>query len=521
MEDVAGFLLSMRLRGIKIWTDQGRLHYEASRGELTSSDVAALRASKGKIISFLQHSRASPSTEEPLRARHPSDKIPLAISQLFFWNLIKKRGNQSNRGPVLIKRLIGHLDIGALECALAELIRRHEILRTSIAVDESGAPFVRVKEPSEVELERIYLRGKTAAECEDNAGFVIKQLAEESIDVTSDPLFKPWLLVLGEEDHIFFLLMDHILFDYVSLRILQRDLTALFLQATRQRLFSLPEIPIQFPDYAIWQQRTRASRVDIHDEFWCRYLSGARSVRVFSDEQACTDVSKTMRCFFPFDRSLTIELRRFSSERRTTLMMSLLSVVVALLSRWCCVNDLVIKVPTSACRFAEVANTIGPLGAPLFLRVSVFEDDTFIDLLTRVIGEYSIAFDHFDAGKLATKDPAPEYVSNALFNFLSQRGDGLQVPDWSGGTRAGESLREGVFEFKQTLDKIDNGHFEPILDFFESQDDISISVVYRSNLAALSSVEQFVKHIQLFAARLVNEPSGKIPDVVMQGRHSP
>lgn len=515
MEDVAGLLLSMRVRGIKIWTDQGQLHYEAPRGILTSSDVAALRTSKGKIISFLQHSRGYTSTKEPLRTRHPSDKVPLAIVQFFFWNLIKKRGNQSTRPPVLIKRLIGHLEIGALECALVELTRRHEILRTAIAVDGSGNPFLRVKEPSEIVLERIYLRGKSTAEYEDNASCIIKQLAEESIDVTADPLFKPGLLVLGEEDHIFFLLMDHILFDGLSTQILERDLATLFVHAAFQRPFSLPEIAMQFPDYAVWQQRTRASRVDIHDEFWRKHLSGARHVRVFSNERSCADISRPVRYSYPFDRSLTIGLRRFSLERRTTLMMSLLCVAIALLSRWCRVEDLVIKLPTNVRRFAEIANTVGPIGTSLFLRVSVFEDDSFVDLLTRVIEEYGIAFDHNDEGKLSAKEPAPEFASNALFNFMSERHAGFLRPKWSSVAQAGKSLREEPFRFKQTLDRIDFGHIEPELFFYETQDDIAGSLVYRSNLATLSSVERFVKHIQLFALRLVNEPSGRIPDVVV------
>lgn len=512
MEDVASILFSMRVKGIKIWTDKGKLYYDAPRRTLTPSDVANLRTLKREIINFLQRSRFSASTEEPLVPRDPSERVPLAICQLFFWNIFSQNSGQSRRPPTLIKRLSGHLDIKALERALTELTRRHEILRTNI-VTEQGAPTQKIREPSEIKLERIHVTGASAAEREDNARRLIKRLAEQIIDVAIDPLFKPGLLILGEEDQIFFVLMDHIIFDGPSVQILDRDITTLFSQAAHQRQFSLPAMPIQFADYAVWQQRTRASRVDVHDAFWKARLAGARHVRVFSDGGARTNPSKLVRHMVRFEPSLTITLRRLSVARRTTLMLSLLTMYVALLSRWCNRADLVVSVPTVTRRHPEVENTIGPLGVSLFLRVGIFEDDSFIDLLRRVADEYNSAYEHDDSGKLAAKAPPPEFVSNACFSFFSKNYRTLSVPSWSDAARFGNSLEDVPFELNLELDGIDYGHTEPILVVIERQDDMVGFLEYRSNLATLSTVERFVEHLQLFAWRLAEEPGGKLPRV--------
>jgi hypothetical protein len=502
----------MRSKGIKIWAEDGQLHYAAPRGALLAADVAILRTLKCEIIAFLQRSRPSAAPDEPLVPRSSADKVPLAVIQRFFWRFITQNAGRSVRPPVLIKRLAGHFDIAALEQALTELIRRHEILRTNIALDH-GAPLQNIRETSEIKLERIRPTGGSAAEREQNASLIIKELSEDRIDPLLDPLFKPGLIVLGEEDHIFFVLMDHILFDGSSAPLLHRDLAALFIQAAQRRPSFLPELPIQFADYALWQQRTRASRIDVHDAFWSARLAGAQHVRVFADPDARAERSSLVRHPVRFESYLTTALRGFSAERSTTLMMAVLTAYIALLSRWCNRADLVVSVPIVARRHPLVENVIGPFGSLLFLRVVIFEQESFGDLLLRVSDEYNTAYEHDDSGKLAVTMPTPEFVSNASFNFISRNYSTLPMPSWSDAAPRGNVLQDVPFHFDRELDGIDYGTVEPALTLAERQDDVIGFLAYRSELATANSVQRFLKYLQRFAWTLAHKPDRRLPQI--------
>ena len=268
---------------------------------------------------------------------------------------------------------------------------------------------------------------------------------------------------------------------------------------------------MQFADYAAWEQRTRATRIDVHDAHWSAHLAGAKRLKVFADEDARSNPHQQKAHIFTLDQSLVLALRDFSVARGTTLMMSLLTVYVTLLSHWCNTPDVVVVVPVARPPYPEIENSVGPFGAPLFLRIAVSRDDSFVDLLTRVIDEYSTACEHNDSGKLAMRPPKPGFLLNPVFNFFSKEYFTIHADNWSGGGRPEAPLEESTFTFDG--EPIDYGRIEPLVAMFERQDDVFGWLEYQRDLATAGSLERFVEKMQLFARSLVEAPNGRLDGI--------
>ncbi len=503
---MADVLFAMRTRGARIWTEGGRLLYEAPRGALDRSDFETLRTRKSEIIEFLGRSDGAPR-DPPLEPRHPSEPVPLTLTQSYFFNRIMAAGGRSRRVPTVLTRLTGPLDIQALEQALIELVRRHELLRCRIALRE-GVPRLETAEIRELPLQRIHLTGGSLAARETRAKIFVRQIVETPTDLATDPLFLPQLLVLGELDHILLIAMDHLIFDLPSLGILQKDLAALYAQAAHREPAALAAIPLQFADYAVWQQKVRPSRIDVHDAYWEKRLGGARHVCVFAEEGQYSPHPTIARFRFRFSQPLTAALRAFSLKSRTTLMMSVLAAYVAMLSRWCRTTDLVVPVPTIARRYPQLQNTIGPLGTVLYLRVEVREEDSFHDLLSRVVEEYNSAYEHDDSGKIFAHTPRLPFVSNPGFNFNSNL-----VFDWSGVRGPSHSpLQSAHFPVSLPFtEDLATALQEPQLFLVDLAEQLTGSFAYRSDRVRATTLKRFEQSFQLFAQTLVQDPAGRLP----------
>lgn len=504
---MADILFAMRIKGAKIWAENGQLFYEAPHGTLSRADIETLRERKPEIFEFFARSTAHLAGEPPLGPRAVSERAPLTPIQLYLFNRMAASGGKSLRAPTVLTRLVGPLDGEALERALIELVRRHELLRARVMVRD-GVPVLETVEPIACPLQRVRLTDGSLAAREARAKLMVQQLVAERIDVSVDPLFMAWLLMLDEHDHVLLLALDHLIFDVPSIDILQRDLSALYAQATYGRQAALPPIPLQFVDYAVWHAAVRRSRIDALAGYWERRLSGARHLRVFAEEAREAARPSAARFRFRFSPSLAAALRVFSVKHRTTLMMTLLTAYVATLSRWCEETDLVVQVPTTARRYTQLQNTIGPIATVLYVRLEVRNADSFLDLLSRVIAEYDSAYAHDDSGAIFAQTPRPDYASNPGFNFNSN-----PALDWrAAGGPADVPLHAAHFPVSVPFgDEVAAALQEPQLFIVELRGDIAGSFGYRADRVRATTMKRFEQSLQFVARRMVEEPTGCLP----------
>src|SRR5713226_5765065 len=184
--------------------------------------------------------------------RRESDLLPLSFAQQRLWFLDQlEPGSAAYNIPVAM-RLQGELSVEALERSLAEVVRRHEVLRTRFETRD-GSP-VQVIEPDiRFRIDRVDLRGQP-----DNEPLARAMAVEEAarpFDLTRAPLLRCSLLQLDDQDYVLLLTMHHSISDGWSMSVLVREMNTLYRAFLRGEPSPLPELPIQYADYAVWQRQ--------------------------------------------------------------------------------------------------------------------------------------------------------------------------------------------------------------------------------------------------------------------------
>lgn len=456
----------------------------------------------------------------PLTPRPPSSRAPLGLPQRWWWSLTQVDINRSYRSLSTAVRVSGPLNVDALKRSFAELVRRHEALRTSI-VKAGGVNEQVIAAPFEYDLDVVALTEPSQEEREHAAARIFATLCDELLDVAVDPLFVAKLVKLADDDHVLIIALDHLVADAASMVVILRDVWTLYAQFDQGRPLSLPPIPLQFADYAVWQQDTRQSWIATHGAYWNEHLAGAQRIRLFGDEEA---PKATRRGFgaapMDFGKTVTAGLRELCRRERSTLAMSVLTAWVALVSRWCDRQDVVVPFLAMGRPGPEVENTVGCFVSPLYLRFAVHPDDTFLDLLKRVTEEYATAFEHDDLGHLGAQIPRPECTYNSCFNwhpkeFHLDPVTFLISMDSSEVEGLGDALTLRPFDVPEPDAESDDMVWddEPGLFLAETPDEVAGLLLYRVERVASSTAEKLVRNLIAFAETLVAEPSTRLEDL--------
>ncbi|HVR96984.1 MAG TPA: amino acid adenylation domain-containing protein, partial [Thermoanaerobaculia bacterium] len=293
-------------------------------------------------------------------------------------------------------RLTGRLDLPALLAAMAEVVRRHEALRTTFA-ERDGTPFQVVHPPparagAVVDLaalpERDYELRRLAVE-----------EAERPFDLERGPLVRLTLIRLGDAEHAFLLTMHHIVSDGWSGGVFVREMTALYLAFSQGRPSPLPELAIQYPDFAEWQRSwLSGDRLDEQLRYWREQLAGAPPALDLPTDRprpAMPDGRGDARAF-TIGRDVMEALNALCRREGTTLFMALLAGFGAVLGRHAGQHDVVVGSPIANRNRAEIESLIGFFVNSLALRVDLSGDPAFGELLARAQRTANGAYAHQD-----------------------------------------------------------------------------------------------------------------------------
>lgn len=497
METAADFLFALRRKGVSVWSENGALRYKAAKGALAPEELLELRALKDDILAFLAQSSRSTQSDVMLRPRARDVPVPLTFAQRWMWEGLQLSKRPSMRMVAGAMNVSGQLDVESLRRCLVELARRHESLRTRI-VSVDGMPRQCIDDPPVSDnLQIADLSASSADAREIEAKRLIEDLVYEPVLVAEGPLWVTRLLKLTEREYILVLALDHLISDGASMGILWRDLGSLYSQV------ALTDTSAQFADYAVWEQSAARSQLDqSRVAHWKKHLEGARRVRLFGDDRARLQCGTVP---IQFDATLSGALRELSRRQGATLTMSVLAAFAATILRWCDESEVVIPFVSLGRRQRALENTIGFFGYPIFLRIRLEANDTFRDLLSKVVSEYSAAYEHDDSYEIAATDPAAEFVWNPTFNwfpraFDSDPGRVTRLP-------AGEhtiELRPRRIEIMLRDDM--PWERELGLRLSEQEGGIAGELVYRTGNVPLHVIEQFNDCFHWFAQKLASEP---------------
>jgi hypothetical protein len=510
-DSIENVLSGILRKGVRLWSENGQLRYRAPKGTLTQEEIGKLKASRSQLVALLERSSdveiAGPTQEPDRGIRY----APLAFSQLAHWNAYRLSERCAIRQIASATRLLGRLKVDLLRRSVAEIVHRHGALRTRIVVCD-GVPAQEISESGDCELEVRDLTTVSEPFREAEVNRLIEELILEPIDVTVGPLFQARLLALGEDEYVLILVMEHIISDGFSRNLLLRDLFLAYTQGLNGRAFSLPEMPAQFADYAVSQRSGAKSWVEKHGTYWNEHLTGCQRLR-FPDDQ-CLQTSSAFgwgAVHLHIGRSLKAELREWCRLRRTTLAMSVFTAYVGLTLSWCNASESVIQYQSDGRVSPDLQNIIGYFASILYLRIELHENDTFVDLMTRVTEEYCNAYKHADFSYMLAQIPRPEFTRNTGFNWQPQ-----------------ESLNSNPFdpnglEGKITCLPIRFAHpmvrsleldGEPSVSLFDADDEIVGDVYFPRNRFSISTMEKFGRNFMLFIEKLLREPEKRVKEIV-------
>ncbi len=361
--------------------------------------------------------------QPPLVRRPEGEAAPLSYAQQRLWFLDQlEPGSAAYNVPGAL-RLNGPLRVEALERSLAEIVRRHEVLRTVFQAS-GGVPVQIVLPPGGPGLPVVDLEGLPAAVRETEALARIGEEAARPFDLEQGGPLQVVLLRLSAEDHLLSVGMHHIASDAWSLRILLRELSALYAAFLEGRPSPLPELPVQYADFALWQRRWLAGdALERQLASWRRILAGAPSSLALPTDRPRPAVPTYSGGRRPFHLgpAETGPLQDLARRDGWTFFMLLLAAFQALLSRSSGQEDVVVGSPIANRTRLETEGLIGFFTNTLALRLDLSGDPSFRELGRRARAAALESYTHQDLPfEKLVEDLAPERHPgrNPLFQAL-------------------------------------------------------------------------------------------------------
>ncbi|WP_353122979.1 condensation domain-containing protein, partial [Planktothrix agardhii] len=394
MKSIETFLSDLANQDIKLWMDGDRLRCNAPQGLLTPEIQTELKNRKAEIIQFLDQlgseEQINPRTILPI----PRDRqLPLSFAQSRLWFLYQLEGATGTYNMTGALSLSGSLQVEALKQALGSIIQRHEPLRTRFQTVD-GVP-VQVIDPQPIwELTMVNLAGK-----ETEAEKLAYQESQTPFDLTQSPLLRVTLLKLQPEKHILLINMHHIISDGWSIGVFIRELSYLYGAFVAGKEPTLPTLPIQYADFAVWQREWLQGKVLAAQlEYWKRQLAAAPPLLELPTDRPRPAIQtfqgKTER--FQLDSKLTQQLKTLSQQSGCTLFMTLLAAFGVVLSRYSGQTDIVIGSAIANRNRREIEGLIGFFVNTLALRLDLSEKPSFAAFLKQVQAVTQDAYEHQD-----------------------------------------------------------------------------------------------------------------------------
>ncbi|MCC5610235.1 amino acid adenylation domain-containing protein [Nostoc sp. CHAB 5834] len=515
------FLSELRRSNIKLWVEGAapeelRLRYSAPPGTLTPALKAELSQRKAEILNFLWQARVTPATYRSLLPTSRNAKLPLSFAQQRLWFLDQLTPGSPVYNISGAVEIQGLLNVAALEKSLNEIIQRHEIWRTSFkAVD--GEPLQVIAPSFSFTLKEVDLRLIAKKEQSDTVKLLINKEAKQPFDLSKAPILRATLLQLDEVNYVLILTIHHIVFDAWSMGVLIGELAALYEANSLSIPHLLPELPIQYADFAEWQRQWLQGEVlSTQLAYWKQKLSGKLPLLQLPTDRprrsfaSCRQTSP-QPTFQGAKRSLTLSktlsqaVKNLSQQSGATLFMTLLAAFKTLLYRYTGQADLLVGTATAGRNLPEVEQLIGCFVNTLVLRTDLSGNLTFLQLLEQVREVSLAAFNHQDLPfeKLVEELQPERHLSYSPlfqvgFAFYNAPRTELKLP---GLTLSSQPIDSGTAKLDLTLS------------FKETEEGLTGCLEYKTELFDAATINRMLAHFQTLLAGIVANPKQPLDEL--------
>ncbi|PMB03027.1 non-ribosomal peptide synthetase, partial [Fischerella thermalis CCMEE 5273] len=436
----------------------------------------------------------------PIQRISRTADLPLSFAQQRLWFLAQLEPDSPFYNIIDTVHLQGQLNLAALEQSFNEILRRHEALRTNFKTVE-GQPVAFISSVTSQLLTVIDLAELPAAQRETKVKELALAEAQQPFNLETDTLLRVKLLSLSEQEYVILLTMHHIVSDGWSTSVLVHELATLYQAFCHGQPSPLPELPIQYIDFAAWQKQWLTGEVlESQLAYWRQQLHGAPAVLELPTDHPRPAVQSFRGATHSFRLSpeQTLALKTLSQQEGSTLFMTLLAAFKTLLYRYTGNNDIVIGSPIANRNHREIEGLIGFFVNTLVLRTDLSGNPSFRELLRRVREVALGAYAHQDVPfeKLVEKlQPQRNLSHTPLFQvmFVLQNAHSLEIelPSLTLSTLESDS---GTAKFDLTLYMA------------ETASGMIGSVEYNTDLFEPQTIQRLAEHFQTLLSGIVANP---------------
>ncbi|HEV7516891.1 MAG TPA: amino acid adenylation domain-containing protein, partial [Thermoanaerobaculia bacterium] len=483
--------------------DRRALPAPAERGRAASAARPQLTADRARVFELLLQKKGLRQARPGAIPRRPgAEPSVLSFQQERLWFFSRAEPESPAYNMPMALRLTGRLQLPALERTLGELVRRHESLRTTFRVLD-GRPVQVVSPPVAWVLPRVDLRALPESIREREASRLAQAEARRLFDLSQDLPLRSALLVLAKDEHFLLLTVHHISSDGWSGGLLARELGALYPAFSLHLPSPLPELEIQYPDYAEWQRRSPAEPALAADlKYWKGRLAGLPQLELPADRpRPARPTLRGAQLLTGLPAPLLQDLQALARSRESTLFMLLLAALFVLLRGHSGEDDIAVGSPVAGRKHHQTESLIGFFVNWLVLRADLSGEPTVAEFLDRVRALTLEAFAHQEPPfqkvieELAPeRDLGPSPLFQVALNLQSATGLGftaLHLPEL-------EMTPVAVGRPAANLDLS--------LYVLESPGEMGLNWVYKADLFDATRIARWAGHFENLLRAWVGEP---------------
>lgn len=476
-----------------------------------AKQISGLSAEKRQLLEqYLKTAGLNLSNSVILPRTRDTNVFPLSFAQQRLWFLDQLEPGGSVYNIPDTHYFDGPINLDALERSLSELIRRHEVLRTTFQ-SRNGEPVQVIAEPQPQKLEVVDLSHLPESEREAEAQRMADEEAERPFDLARGPLFRFRLLRLAEANHILLLNMHHIISDGWSLTVLGRELGTLYDAFNTGQPSPLSDLTIQYADFAVWQREwLQGETLEKQLVYWREQLSGDLPVLdLLTDRpRPAMYTYRGSSVDLELDEKNTDRLRQTARESNATLFMTLLAAFKVLLWRYTRQDEIIVGSPIANRNRTEIEGLIGFFVNTLVLRSKLNPEMTFRELLAQVRETTLGAYGHQDVPfEKLVEELQPERSLNRqpLFQvlFTLQASEGIAL----------EGLESGWMNTRRDTAKFDLNLF-----MAETETGLYSWFSYNTDLFDATTVARMLKHYHTLLEDIAAHPDARLSDLSLMTR---
>jgi amino acid adenylation domain-containing protein len=433
--------------------------------------------------------------------------MPLSFAQQRLWFLDQLQPDNPFYNISQGLRLKGTLDVTALEQALNEIVRRHEVLRTTFAT-VNDHPVQVISPALRVDLPIWDLSDMSESEREAEVWRLVREETQKPISLAQGPMMRVGLLRLADADHVLLLSIHHIASDGWSTGIFIRELGTLYEEFRAGMPSPLPDLPVQYADYAVWQRQwLHGANLEKQLSYWREQLEGVPPVLELRTDHPRPETQSFRGAIHKINlpRNLVDSLRTFSRQEGATLFMTLLAAYQVLLWKHSGQPDFIVGTDVANRNRVETESLIGFFVNVLPMRANLSGDPTFKELLARVRETALDAYTHQDMplDKLVEELQPERSLSHnplvqVLFVLQNTPQETLEVPGLT-------MTRFGI---------VDTAKFDLAMFLNENEDGIRLLLLYNPDLFEKASIERMTSHYEDLLRSVVAKQEARLSSLM-------